>query len=175
LVLEYRPVLPFARDSRRGALALMRACTRCGEEKPLDAFHPVRRGEATLQSWCRDCFAQANARNYRANRERESARIYKYTAERRTEVGPKDHRLSARASIRGLRRARHRRSRVRSPRDKVADISAYAGGGRTWARVQGEIAECEVRCANCHRRHTARNGRYYRALATIARIDALTP
>ena len=54
----------------------MRACTKCGEIKPLDAFPPVRRGELELQTWCRDCFAEANARNYRKNHEREKARGY---------------------------------------------------------------------------------------------------
>src|SRR5438034_11153528 len=29
--------------------------------------------------------------------------------------------------------------------DKVADVSVYAGGGRTWARIMAEIEKCEVR------------------------------
>src|SRR5207249_62686 len=49
----------------------MRACTKCGELKPLEAFPPVRRGEPKLQTWCRECFAEANARNYRKNHKRE--------------------------------------------------------------------------------------------------------
>jgi hypothetical protein len=67
----------------------MRACTKCGEVKPLEAFPPVRRCEPKLQTWCRECFAEANARNYRKNHEREKARIYKYIAERRAEVAQK--------------------------------------------------------------------------------------
>src|SRR5216110_3444531 len=67
----------------------MRACTKCGELKPLDQFPPVRRGEPKLQTWCRECFADANARNYQSNRERERARIYRYIAKRRAEVGQK--------------------------------------------------------------------------------------
>src|SRR5882672_11480245 len=132
----------------------MRACTKCGEVKPLDAFPPVRRGEPKLQSWCRDCFAEANARNYQANRERERTRIYKYIAGRRAEVGQK--------IIEYLRE--HpcvdcgERDIVVLEFDhvgeKVADISVYAGGGRTWERVKAEIEKCEVRCANCHRRKT---------------------
>src|SRR5205814_9989157 len=43
----------------------MRACTKCGELKPLEAFPPVRRGEPKLQSWCRDCFAAYGREYYR--------------------------------------------------------------------------------------------------------------
>jgi hypothetical protein len=50
--------------------------------KPLEAFPPVRRGEPKLQTWCRECFAEANARNYRKNHEREKARIYRNAAVR---------------------------------------------------------------------------------------------
>src|SRR5439155_19552894 len=63
----------------------MRACTKCGETKPLDAFPPVRRGEEKRQSWCRDCFAEANGRNYQRNHEREKARLLAQTMRNRTE------------------------------------------------------------------------------------------
>jgi len=132
----------------------MRACTKCGELKPLEAFPPVRRGEPKRQTWCRECFAEANARNYRKNHKRERARIYKYVVERRAEVrqniidylgehpcvdcGERDIVVLEFDHI----------------GDKVADVSVYAGGGRTWARIMAEIEKCEVRCANCHRRKT---------------------
>jgi hypothetical protein len=60
-------------------------------------------------------------------------------------------------------------------RDKRADVSTLVQSGVSWESLAHEIAKCEVRCANCHRRRTARNGRYYRTLAAIARIDELTP
>src|SRR5438552_7694840 len=63
----------------------MRACTKCGETKPLEAFPPVRRGEEKRQSWCRDCFAEANGRNYQRNHEREKARLLAQTMRNRTE------------------------------------------------------------------------------------------
>lgn len=143
----------------------MRACTKCGELKPLEAFPPVRRGEAKLQTWCRDCFAEANARDYQANRERESARIYKYVAERRAEV--------RRRIIEYLREHPCVDCGERDIvvlefdhiGDKVDDVSAYAGGGRTWARVKAEIEKCEVRCANCHRRKTRERSGSRRASA----------
>jgi formate-dependent nitrite reductase cytochrome c552 subunit len=37
---------------------------------------------------------------------------------------------------------------------KVGDVSALVGSGYPWAKIEAEIAKCDVRCANCHRRVT---------------------
>src|SRR2546425_6769812 len=63
----------------------MRACTRCGEVKPLEAFPPVRRGEARLQSWCRECFAAYGREYYRKNRDVQKTRLLRNTAARRAD------------------------------------------------------------------------------------------
>ena len=34
---------------------------------------------------------------------------------------------------------------------------------RSWQALRDEIAKCDVVCANCHRRRTARRGRFARA------------
>ena len=144
----------------------MRACTKCGELKPLDQFPPVRRGEPKLQSWCRDCFAEANARNYRKNHQREKTRLLRQVAERRAEVREK------------IIEYLHEHPCVDcGERDivvlefdhigeKLGNISALANGGRSWATILAEIAKCEVRCANCHRLKTLQRSSPRRA-ATI--------
>lgn len=38
---------------------------------------------------------------------------------------------------------------------KRGDVSVLVGNGCSEATVLAEIAKCEVRCANCHRRQTA--------------------
>ena len=48
-------------------------------------------------------------------------------------------------------------------RDKLFDISA-ALIQRRWSAVLTEMAKCEVVCANCHRRRTARRRRALRAV-----------
>ena len=132
----------------------MRACTKCGELKPLEAFPPVRRGEPKLQSWCRDCFAEANARNYRKNHQREKTRLLRQVAERRAEVREKIIEYLHEHPCVDCGERDIVVLEFDHVADKVADISVYAGGGRSWARVKAEIDKCEVRCANCHRRKT---------------------
>jgi hypothetical protein len=38
--------------------------------------------------------------------------------------------------------------------EKQGDVTALARSGTSLARIKDEIAKCEVRCANCHRRRT---------------------
>jgi hypothetical protein len=34
-------------------------------------------------------------------------------------------------------------------------VGFLAGRGYPWTTVENELAKCQVRCANCHRRRTA--------------------
>jgi hypothetical protein len=152
----------------------MRACTKCGEVKPLEAFPPVRRGEAKLQTWCRECFAEANARNYLKNHEREKARLIRQVNARRAEVRQKivdylqEHpRVDCGERDIVVLEFDH-------IAEKLGDISDYAGGGRSWSRVKAEIDKCEVRCANCHRRKTRERSTANRALAVNLSRPSLT-
>jgi hypothetical protein len=135
----------------------MRACTKCGSAQPLAQFPPVRRGKPQRQTWCRACFAVANAANYAKNRKREKARLIAQVIARRELVRRNIVMyLSAHPCVDCAEsdivvlEFDHRGD------DKVADVATYGSGGRTWERVLEEIRKCDVRCANCHRRVTAR-------------------
>lgn len=47
-------------------------------------------------------------------------------------------------------------------RDKLLDVSALSREGYSLARLKQEIAKCEVVCANCHRRRTAKQFGWYK-------------
>ena len=129
-------------------------CTHCGERKAADAFPRRRRDRPEIQTWCRNCFAESNARNYAANREREIARI-----QRNTERG----RQAARALV-AAHLATHpcvdcgETDRIVLEfdhiRPKRRDVSAMVAAGYPCPTIEAEIAKCQVRCGNCHRRRT---------------------
>ena len=46
---------------------------------------------------------------------------------------------------------------------KTANISRLLTQGRSWLIIEAEIAKCEIRCANCHRKRTSeRDGNWWR-------------
>jgi hypothetical protein len=47
---------------------------------------------------------------------------------------------------------------------KHDSVMRMAAGGCSERRLRAEIARCVVRCANCHRRRTALQFGYYRAV-----------
>jgi len=51
-------------------------------------------------------------------------------------------------------------------RDKEFAIGAMVSRGGSWERIEKEIAKCLVRCANCHRRKTAKDFGWYKAKRT---------
>lgn len=134
----------------------MRTCTKCGIARPRPEFPPVRRGEPKLQHWCRACFAEANNANYARNRGREKARLAAQLSARRALVHASLIAYLSSHPCVDCGEADVVVLEFDHLRDKSADISNYANGGRTWPRVLSEIEKCDVCCANCHRRRTAR-------------------
>jgi hypothetical protein len=122
--------------------------------KPLDAFPPVRRGEAKLQTWCRDCFAAYGREYYRKNRDAQKTRLLRNVAVTRGKNyrGIVDY-LSSHPCV-DCGETDIIVLEFDHLNDKIANLSDYANSGRTWPRIQSEIAKCEVRCADCHRRKT---------------------
>ena len=49
-------------------------------------------------------------------------------------------------------------------RDKIDNIATMLKNQRRWPVIFAEIQKCEVRCANCHRRKTAREYGWYQNL-----------
>jgi hypothetical protein len=135
---------------------LLRRCGRCGHDLPIESFNRLGDG---FQWWCRSCFAAY----FRA----------------RGDVHRNQSRAAKRARQEALRAHILDYLRDRSCRDcgesdpivlefdhvaeKTAGVSALLTATATVAAIDAEMARCEVVCANCHRRRTARRGGSRRA------------
>jgi len=137
----------------------MKCCSSCGLVRPIEEFALRHRGSGGRQSWCRACHAA-----------RDRVRYERLTPE-------------VRADRRRRRRLREEATRrridqilvaggcvdcgVRDPvvlefdhiGPKSANVSDLVRYGASWQRIAREIAQCEIRCVNDHKRVTARRAR----------------
>ncbi len=142
-----------------GTTELLR-CTRCGGMKPATAFPPRRRGQETLQTWCRDCFAEVNGRRYRAKHATELARLLGNVA---LTKAANQAAIVAYLKTHPCVDCGETDAVVLEfdhERDKKADISKLVNSGATWLVVEREIQKCQVRCANCHRIRTGQRASF---------------
>lgn len=144
-------------------------CPHCGLDKDLDDFHRQASKRNGRTSWCKTCVSQNDKRAYR-NRTPEARRRMDETS------------------------GRLRKQRQRQLMEYLADhpcvdcgeddpivldfdhvlgekeftISKLVNRKASWGNVLAEIAKCEVRCANCHRRRTAKQFDWHRIHASVA-------
>jgi hypothetical protein len=53
---------------------------------------------------------------------------------------------------------------------KENDVSALVGAAFSWSTVLTEIAKCDVVCANCHRKRTARQFGWHKLAEPVATL-----
>ena len=141
----------------------MRRCGRCGERKSIDEFAWRRRAKGQLDNYCRPCRASYKQEHYAANRHRyiDAARARKVavTAERLAYLID----YFAEHSCVDCGETDPVVLEFDHLRDKEFGISSGIRD-RNWEAVLNEIDKCDVVCANCHRRRTAKRGGFARAV-----------
>jgi hypothetical protein len=145
--------------------SIRRKCGRCGELKPLSAFASRRRARNQYDSLCRPCRSAYGKEHYAANRQRY---IDQAAARKRALALERTHYL--------LRYFKDHPCRDCGETDAVVLEFDHLGGKafnigqalpyRNWQAILDEIEKCEVVCANCHRRRTARRRGALRAILT---------
>jgi hypothetical protein len=140
-----------------------RKCYRCGAIKPLEDFSWRRRAKGQRDSFCRPCRSAYGREHYEANRQRyidqatESKRklrlarttylIEYFETHPCVDCGETDPVVLEFDHL----------------RDKAFAIGP-ALSQRRWQSILDEMEKCEVVCANCHRRRTARRRGALRAI-----------
>ena len=134
-----------------------KGCSRCGELKSLTEFTFKNRATGRLHSFCRACHKVWNRAHYERNRAKYIASAQRnnaiYIAEnlRRLLEFLIDHPCVDCGETDPLVLDFDHRDPSKK-RMAVSSLLRYA----SWSALEAEIAKCDIRCANDHRRRTAR-------------------
>ena len=136
-------------------------CAGCSKKKPLSEFsiRAASKGRrASRVSRCKDCMRDYHRDHYYKTREVRTAKkraTSKRVVERNAlfvvEHLRKNPCVDCGESDIVVLDLDHR-----DDEKKVANVCDMVRGRRSLAAIEKEIAKCDVRCANCHRRKTAR-------------------
>jgi len=141
----------------------MKICTKCGPPaQPIEnfAFRSLKRG--TRLAICKSCQNTYVRAHYQRNRSK-----YIQKARTRNKEQVKINYEYIVAYLRDHACADCGESDIivlefDHQRDKLADVSVLARDGYSLDKIKREIDKCEVVCANCHRRRTAKQFGTYR-------------
>jgi hypothetical protein len=142
-----------------------RKCYRCGESKPVEDFSWRRKKKGQRDTFCRPCRSEYGREHYEAHRQRyidQAAVSKRKLMLARTKFLIKFFETNPCADC---GEADPIVLEFDHLRDKSFDIGP-ALSRRSWQSILAEMRKCEVVCANCHRRRTARRRGALRALLT---------
>jgi len=134
----------------------VRDCRMCGLIKPLTEFS-VKNKKTGRRAWkCKTCVAANSRAHYEKNRDRYLVRTRSTKrAYRKRNRALKSDVIAALACVDcGATDPRMLDFDHRDPATKFNEVSRMMSSG-SWPAILSEIAKCDVRCANCHRRRTA--------------------
>ena len=135
----------------------MKTCSACKIQHTFEKFNKSSRNKGGLQNICRQCSSLASKERYVNMKPEDYAR---------RKQNKKDVRIQ-------LFEYKRTQSCVdcgeddpivldfdhRSQKNKTASVAQLTN--YSWTKVLKEIEKCDVRCANCHRRRTAKQLGYY--------------
>lgn len=151
----------------------MKRCSKCRQEKALTEFNRYGRSKDGRQPYCRACASSyftarrdvilPMIKTRKRDRKGDLTRYVRaYLSEHPcVDCGEADPVVLEFDHVRGV---------------KIAHVSTLVKQVVALARLQEEIEKCDVRCANCHRRRTARTLGWNLALesdhASLAQLDS---
>jgi hypothetical protein len=140
---------------------MFKICCKCERKRRIDKFSYRNKENKILMSWCKDCVKTYDKKRYRddiggqrkrsklkrqATKKRNRKNIWKYLKNNPcVDCGETDPVVLTFDHI----------------SNKEFNISCVVGS-YSWDRILKEIHKCEVRCANCHMRKTAKDYNWYK-------------
>ena len=143
----------------------MRKCTKCKKEKQLEEFNFKFKALGKRQGQCRECTRLFVKNHYNSNKAYYLKKARKRNDEIRVtlvnylrEYFLKNPCIDCRESDITVLEFDHT---GKVPKFKA--VSSMIRSGYPLEKIQKEIKKCEVRCANCHRRRTAKQFKWFKS------------
>lgn len=142
----------------------VKVCTgKCKKEKPLLEFNKNKSKKDGLNSICRDCSKNRSRQYYSDNKDVHYKKTYNAKQER---IGKNQEYIKTLLHLKGCFDCGEKDPVVLEFDhlvDKKFNISKMLNSGYSLQSLKKEIAKCAIRCANCHRRKTAKDFNWYKA------------
>jgi hypothetical protein len=137
-------------------------CTKCGIEKDIDEFPWKKRWLGKRHAVCKTCTAERSKRIYEDDKETQIARVrvntqrYRQTAREYVLEYLSTHPCSQ------CGESDPRALEFHHVGEKSDEVSRLIGRGAPVEVIQKEVSQCIVLCANCHRKLTADERKWYK-------------
>lgn len=147
----------------------MRVCTKCKKTKTETEYFYKDKRQGRLHSQCKDCY-RAHRKTYHKQHYEKYGDAYRKRARERKIKARQEYRTNM------LNYLRDKRCVICGepdpvvlemdhiePKDKQFSISQAVKFGYSWGEIAKELKKCRVLCANCHKRHTAKQFGWYKS------------
>ena len=145
-----------------------KVCIKCGYPKPIEDFSFKNKERGTRNSYCSECMKPIRREHYKHNPKPYKKRALDSKREKIQwffdllstkeciDCGEKDPVVLEFDHVRGVKAGNIGKMLLNRSRDALLE----------------ELAKCEVRCANCHKRKTAREKGWYKFVKSRSNIGA---
>jgi len=131
-------------------------CSKCGTVQPIDEFSIKKKSTNYRETICKPCKREYVRSHYRANKEIYKKRAASFTKKTRQNNYQKALEYLQEHPCVDCGETDVVVLQFDHVREKRKSVSVLLGSGCCWNTILKEIEKCEVRCANCHTRKTAK-------------------
>jgi hypothetical protein len=149
---------PFPYNS---AEVVMKTCTLCKKPKVDSQFSFRNKAKNRRASWCKECYAERNKKHYEDNKASYRQRALEWKRNYRKDVYKFLFEYFETHLCVDCGETDPVVLDFDHQRDKQTTISKMIRNQKPIEAIKKEMAKCEVRCANCHRRKTAKDFGWY--------------
>jgi hypothetical protein len=140
----------------------MKRCSRCKKEKPVEEFNFKNKALGIRQKSCRSCTRLEIRNHYLENKNYYIKKAKKRNKEKSKEIQEFILKYLSKHPCIDCGEKDPVVLDFDHKGDKIASVSDIIRKGHSVKAILEEISKCEVRCANCHRRKTAKEFGWYK-------------